>query len=175
MAATTALSLKRPIAGREEDKSVKSIVNALDRTFADSIVSLKEIVRSVDPALLYRRAGDASIGEQILRSAAVIEQTFGGLTANLWDDPFEWTLPETLSTPASIEEYLSEVDSTRGSFFRSIQSDTDLSKYIPVPSGEPKTLIELLMDTLVRATEYRGRAVVTLKILSDEGSPRFII
>ena len=29
-------------------------------------------------------------------SAGTIEQTFGGITANLWDDPFEWTLPETL-------------------------------------------------------------------------------
>ena len=136
---------------------------------------MKEIVRSVDPALLYRRVGDVSIGEQILRSAAVIEQTFGGLTANLWDDPFEWTLPETLSTTESIDQYLSEVDSTRVSFFTSIQSDTDLIKYIAVPSGEPKTLIELLLETLVRTNDHRGRAAVTLKILSDEGSPRFII
>jgi len=30
-------------------------------------------------------------------------------------------------------------------------------------------------ETLVRTNDYRGRAAVTLKILSDEGSPRFII
>ena len=125
------------------------------------IESLKEIVRSVDPASLYQRTDDLSVGEQILRSAAAIEQTFGGLTANLWDDPFEWTLPETLSTSESIMEYLSEVDSTRRRGFESIDGDGALSKYVAVPSGESKTLIELLLETLVRASEYRGRAVAT--------------
>ena len=125
------------------------------------IDSLKEIVRSVDPASLYQRADDLSAGEQILRSAAAIEQTFGGLTANLWDDPFEWTLPETLSTSESIVEYLSEVDSTRRRVFESIDGDGALSKYVAVPSGESKTLIELLLETLVRASEYRGRALAT--------------
>jgi hypothetical protein len=101
--------------------------------------------------------------EQILRSAAVIEQTFGGLTANLWDDPFEWTLPETLSTPQLIVEYLSEVDSSRQRAFSSIGDDEELCKYVSVPSGEPKTLIELLLDTLVRASDYRGRAIAAIK------------
>jgi hypothetical protein len=157
--------LKRPIAGREEDKSVNSVVNALDRAFADSIAGLKELIRSVDADLLYRRVGEVSVGEQVLRSAAVIEQTFGGLTANLWDDPFEWTLPETLSTSESIIEYLTEVDSTRQSFFKSIQTHADLNKYVPVPSGEQKTLIDLLLETLVKASDYRGRAAIALKIL----------
>jgi len=123
------------------------------------IDSLKEIVRSVDPALLYQRDNDLSAGEQILRSAAAIEQTFGGLSANLWDDPFEWTLPETLSTPVSIVEYLSEVDSTRQRVFNSIDDDGALSKYVAVPPGESKILLELLIETLVRASDYRGRAV----------------
>jgi len=127
------------------------------------IDSLKEIVRSVDPALLYHRADHLSVGEQILRSAATIEQTFGGLASNLWDDPFEWTLPETLSTSESIVEYLSEVDSTRRRVFESIDGDGALSKYVAVPSGESKTLIELLLETLVRASEYRGRAVAATK------------
>lgn len=121
---------------------------------------MKKIVQTVDPELLYRRVSDVSVGEQILRSAAVIEQTFGGLTANLWDDPFEWTLPETLRTSESIFDYLSEVDSTRQRFFESIQGDTDLKRYVPLPSGETKTLIELLVETLVRASDYRGRARV---------------
>lgn len=126
------------------------MVSALDGAFASLIDSLKELVRSVDPELL-------------LRSAAAIEQTFGGLTANLWDDPFEWTLPETLSTPESIVEYLSEVDSTRQRFFGSIEGDSALSKFVAVPSGEPKPLIELLLETLVRASDYRGRAQNTFR------------
>ena len=142
------------------------MVSALDGAFANLIDSLKVLVRPVELDLLYRRSESASIGEQILRSAAAIEQTFGGLTANLWDDPFEWTLPETLSTSESIVEYLSEVDATRQRVFQSIDGDAALGKYVAVPSGEPKTLIELLLETLVRASEYRGRAVATLKILS---------
>ena len=151
------------------------MVSAFDGAFAAVIDSLKELVRSVDAELLYRHPPAVSVGEQILRSAAAIEQTFGGLTANLWDDPFEWTLPETLSTSGLIIDYLSEVDLTRQRVFTSIDGDGALSKYVAVPSGESKTLIELLLETLVRASQYRGRAVATLKILSGEGSPRFII
>ena len=125
---------------------------------------MKELVRSVDQDLLYRHPPAVSVGEQILRSAAVMEQTFDGLTANLWDDPFEWTLPETLSTPESIIEHLSEVDSMRQRVFDSIDDDGALSKYVAVPSGESKALVELLIETLARACDYRGRAVVTLKI-----------
>ena len=116
-----------------------------------------------------------SIGEQILRSAAAVEQTFGGLTANLWDDPFEWTLPETLSTPAAIVDYLSEVNSARERFFSSIESDEAFIKLISVPSGEPRVLVDLLIETLVTASDHRGRAIATLKILSSEGAARFII
>lgn len=104
--------------------------------------------------------------EQILRSAAAIEQTLGGLTSNLWDDPFEWTLPETLSTPELVIEHLTEVDDLRQRFFSSITGDETLSKLVSVPSGEPRALVELLLETLVRASDYRGRAVAALKILS---------
>ncbi len=127
---------------------------------------MKKIVRGVDSELLYRRVADVSLGEQILRSGAVIEQTLGGLTSNLWDDPFEWTLPETLSTSDRVIDHLSEIDALRQTFFRSIANDDALSKYVSVPSGEPKALIDLLLETLVRASDYRGRAVATLKILS---------
>lgn len=147
------------------------MVNALDRAFADLIVSLQEIVRLVDPALLYRPAAGGSVGEQVLRSAAAIEQTFGGLTANLWDDPFEWTLPETLSTPALIIEYLSEVDASRERVFNAIDDDAALSKYVSVPSGESRPLIDPLIETLVRASDYRGRAVSHKK--AQEGTKDF--
>lgn len=137
----------------------RDIVNHLDREFAESIIRLKELVRSITSDKLYRKPPAVSIGENILRSAAVMEQTFGGLTANLWDDPFEWTLPETLSTADRIIEYLSEVDSARQRAFNSILDDSALSKYISDSSGEPRRLISLLLETLVTAADYRGRAL----------------
>jgi hypothetical protein len=132
----------------------RETVNNLDREFASLIDSLKDLVRSVPADLLYRNPPAVSIGEKILRSAAAIEQTCGGLTANLWDDPFEWTLPETLSNADLIVEYLSEVDATRERAFSSIVDDSALSKYISVPSGEPQLLIDLLRQTLAKAGDY---------------------
>src|SRR5215207_6369749 len=137
----------------------REIVDHLDREFSSLIHSLKDLVSSVPPDLLYRNPPAVSIGENILRSAAAVEQTCGGLTANLWDDPFEWTLPETLSNIDLIIEYLSEVDLTRRGAFNAIVDDSALSKYISVPSGEPRLLVSLLLETLVRASDYRGRAV----------------
>ena len=153
----------------------REIVNHLDSELASLIRNLKELVNSVPQDLLYRNPPPVSIGENILRSAAVIEQTCGGLTANLWDDPFEWTLPETLSTADRIVEYLSEVDVARQRAFTSIVNDGALTKYISVPSGEPRLLVSLLVETLVTASDYRGRALATSKILFGDGAPGFII
>jgi len=109
-----------------------------------------------------------------LRSAAVIEQTCGGLTANLWDDPFEWTLPETLSNGDLIVDYLSEVDRLRQRAFESITDDSALTMFVSTPTGE-RPLVDLLLETLRRSSDHRGRAAATIKILSGEGTPRFII
>jgi hypothetical protein len=115
-------------------------------------------VQSVPPDLLFRHPPVVSVGENILRSAAIVEQTCGGLTSNLWDDPFEWTLPETLSSPDLIVEYLSEVDLARQRAFSTIRDDSELSKFISDPNGE-RLLIGLLLETLVKAADFRGRAI----------------
>ena len=139
----------------------REIVQQLDQAFAKLIDSLKDLASSVPPDLL-------------LCSAAVIEQTCGGLTANLWDDPFEWTLPETLSNADRITEYLSEVDLARQRAFNTVRDDSALTKYISAPTGE-QLLINLLLETLVKACDYRGRAVATMKLLSGQGTQGFII
>ena len=144
-------------------KSERQIVQHLEQQFSELIESLKDLVRSVPTELLYRHPPAVSIGENILRSAAVVEQTCGGLTSNLWDDPFEWTLPETLSSPDRVVEYLSEVDAARQRAFSSIQDDSSLTKFISDPSGE-RLLISLLLETLVKASEYKGRAVAVLRV-----------
>ena len=154
-------------------KTDREIVQYIDREFAGLLKSLKDLASSVPGKLLYR-SPPASIGECILRSGAAIEQICGGLTSNLWDDPFEWTLPETLSNSDLIVDYLSEVDRLRELAFNSISDDGVLTKYISAPNGEQQ-LINLLLETLVRASDYHGRAVATIKMLSGEGTPRFII
>ena len=127
-------------------KTDREIVQKIDEEFAALIKNLKDLARSVPP-------------ENLVRSAAVIEQMCGGLTANLWDDPFEWTLPETLSNADRVIEYLAEVDVARQRTFDSID-DAALSKYIAVPSGESLQLISVLLQALVKASEYRGRAML---------------
>jgi hypothetical protein len=146
----------------------REIVDHLDREFAALIQSLTDLVRSIPSSLLHRPPPAVSVGVSIIRSAAVIEQTCGGLTANLWDDPFEWTLPETLSNADLVAEYLAEVDLMRQGLFNSILDDSALSKYISGPSGEPRMLVSFLLETLVSAGDYRGRALAVSKILSDE-------
>ena len=127
-------------------KTGREIIQQIDAEFASLIKNLKDLARSVPP-------------ENLVRSAAAIEQMCGGLTSNLWDDPFEWTLPETLSNADRVVEYLSEVDLARERAFDAID-DGALTKYVSVPSGESKVLISLLLETLVRASELRGRASV---------------
>jgi hypothetical protein len=119
-------------------------------TSADTLYS---VTPSVDASSI------TSVGENILKSAAAIEQTFGGITSNLWDDPFEWTLPEYLSTPGKVIEHLIEVEETRKRAFSSFDSDACLLKHVAMPSGETKPLVELLLETLVSAARYQGQAI----------------
>jgi hypothetical protein len=116
-----------------------------------------------DEVLYYRAADDAdpiiklTVGENILRSAAIVEMTFGGITTRLWDDPFEWTLPEAMPSSVEIIEYLNEVERTRIRGFGFLRSDRDLARSIPAPR-ELRPIGELLLETLARAEHYQGRA-----------------
>ncbi len=110
-------------------------------------------------------------GEYILRSAAAVEQCFGGITTRLWDDPFEWTLPESLSTNELITGYLEEVEDTRTKAMAFFTSDTDLLKKLPAPE-KVITIFELLLSTIRRAEHYQGRAFAVLQCFSDEKLPK---
>lgn len=113
-----------------------------------------------------------SCGELVLRSASAVEQTFGGLTCNLWDDPFEWTLPESLLTNEKVIEYLHEVEATRQRGFSLFKSDEDLYKEISNTANQLQSLNVLLIGTLVRASHYQGRAFATFHMFSDVRLPR---
>jgi len=163
----------------------REIVASFDREFSRLHFNACAVVEQISLEMLYavpEPAGSASvpgpvtsIGETVLRGAAAIEQTFGGITANLWDDPFEWTLPEYLSTPAKLKDYLGEVEATRKRAFASFSDDSCLLKHIAVPSGGTLPLIDLLLETLLSAAGFQARALVLVKILSGMSPPGFII
>jgi hypothetical protein len=108
-----------------------------------------------------------SCGEYILQSAGAVEQTFNGITAKLWDNPFEWTLPEALSDNSLILEYLKEVEATCRRGFSFFQSDTDLSRELPAPE-KLKTIFELLLATSAAAENFQGRALALFRLFSNE-------
>jgi hypothetical protein len=154
------------------------IVESLDREFSRLHSSSCTLVEQITDETLYyiSNAGrPLSVGESILRCAAEIERTFGGITANLWDDPFEWTLPEHLSTKSKIIEHLGEVETLRQRAFTSFSDDACLSKHVATPSTETQSLIELLLKTLLRAADHQSQARATLKTLSGIEPPGFII
>ena len=159
--------------GRWVNESMNKFIECLDRQFAQLHTGSHKLIQMISPELLYRQPGPSistplhSCGEQVLRSAAIVEQTFGGITTNLWDDPFEWTLPESLPTPDKVAGYLDEVDATRKRGFELFKSDADLVKEIMSPSGYTQ-LLPLLLDTLTRAAHHQGRARATFEILQAE-------
>ena len=147
------------------------VIETLDRQFAQLCNGWQEVIQELNSETIYRRPNAnlraLSCGEHIVRSARIVEQTFGGITANLWDDPFEWTLPETLATPESVLDYLREVEATRRRGFELIKTEEDLTKEIMTASGA-RQLMSLLLDTLVRAGHHLLSAREVLKQLSSD-------
>jgi len=138
-----------------------------DHEFLRLQLRWRELIQAIEPSKIYKRTSvhELSLGEQIVRSAGAVEQTFGGITANLWDDPFEWTLPENLATREKLLEYLDEVEATRQRGFGLFKNDEDLLKEVMTPSGKMH-LASLLLDTLVRARNQQLRAEEIKKQIS---------
>jgi len=148
---------------------MRQIIKSFDEQFQKIHQRSRELIAGTSPDNLYRRRESKAAtttplsgGEYVLRSAAVVEQTFGGLSTNLWDDPFEWTLPETLFSPAKVVEYLDEVEATRNLGFELFKGDDELLKDIVGPAGNVQ-LAHLMLDTLVRAAHYLGAAEATFE------------
>ncbi|HYX28256.1 MAG TPA: hypothetical protein VE863_06795 [Pyrinomonadaceae bacterium] len=131
---------------------MNDFINWFDREFKTLHADWRASIAQLDQSNFYsaneQRLSPAA--EQILRSARIVEQTFGGITANLWDDPFEWTLPETLTTRDKLIGYLDDVRDARERGFRLFQEDQDLLKSVMAPQGSTQ-LISLLLDCLVQA------------------------
>jgi hypothetical protein len=138
-------------------------MNALITWFDQEFTLLESdwcvLIEQLDEAGLYSEKQQqlCPAAEQILQSARIVEQVSGGITANLWDDPFEWTLPETLTTREKLISYFAEVSTARAHAFEFFADDTDLRKTVMAPRG-PTQLISLLLDALVRARHHRLQA-----------------
>ncbi len=157
---------------------MNSLLNSFDRQFSALYSRSCELIEKIPTATLYRQPRSLnqsfqmfSCGEYVLRSAGRVEQAFGGITTKLWDDPFEWTLPEELSTNEKVLEYLRQVEETRHKGFVFLQSDEDLRRQIPAPENL-KTLFEILLETVAHAEHFQGRAFAVFQMLSDEKLPR---
>lgn len=153
---------------------MKTFIDLLDAQFLNLHQRSCQLIQKTPHEKLYWQPREIpkdfpvnSVGEYVLRSAGRVEQTFGGLTTKLWDDPFEWTLPEALSTNDLILNYLSEVEETRRRGFALFHSDDDLLRELPAPE-KLKTIFSLLVETLATAENYQGRAIAIFKIFSDE-------
>jgi hypothetical protein len=153
---------------------MKTLIESFDRQFLLLHARSLEIIARTPLEKLYWQPREIealfpvnSCGEYILRSAGAIEQTFGGITTRLWDDPFEWTLPEELSTNDLILNYLNEVEETRKRGFALFQSDEDLRREMPAPE-KLKTIFALLLETIARAENFQGRAVAVFREFSEE-------
>ena len=157
---------------------MNTMLDAFDRRFAVLHSRSASLLEAIDPGDLFRKPRETSnsmalfsCGEYILRSAATVEQTAGGIMMRLWDDPFEWTLPEKLSTVPLVIEYLDEVESTRKRAFRFIDSDDALQKQIPAPENL-HTIFDLLLGSIATAEHYQGRAFALAHVLADVKLPR---
>ena len=140
----------------------------LEREFVRLHENSNALLRVVPADKLYWQpsAAAASCGENILRGAAAVEQVSGGISVNLWDDPFEWTLPESLGTTERVAAYLDEVEAARRRAFASIHDDRDLGKTIMPPAGVAATLFAVLLEALARAAHHQGRATAVLSLIA---------
>ena len=90
----------------------------------------------------------------------------GGITTRLWDDPFEWTLPEKLYNEALIEDYLDEVEESRLRAFSYLRTDEDLARHTPAPT-QLKTIEAILRNTLAIADAFAESAAGTDAVRSS--------
>ncbi len=150
---------------------MKTFIQIFDRKFFEIYQNSKRIIEKTPDEIIYKQLNKSetdfpfnSIGGNILRSAGAVEQTFGGITVRLWDDPFEWTLPEELKTGAKIVEYLEETEATRRRGFGLFATDEDLKKEIPAPDALTN-LFQILLETALKAGHFQGRAAAVFQSL----------
>ena len=144
---------------------MRELIGSFDRQFIDLYFRSRELIQTTGDTQLYLRPDEnatsmraSSVGEFVVRSAAAVEQMIGGITTRLWDDPFEWTLPERLRYTEDVLNYLDEVEATRQRGFAFFKNDDELRLTLPAPV-EMRSLHEILLETLASAERLHGQAV----------------
>jgi len=112
-----------------------------------------------------------SCGELISHSMGTIEAACNGILNNFWDDPFEWTLRESLPNHQYLSEYAGEVIAVTKETFALLKTE-DLEKKIYLPNGEPTNIGKLLLKTLLHAVHHRGQLYAYVHLLTDAKLPR---
>ena len=151
---------------------MRELIDTFEAKFHELSGESLALVETVEPQHLFRKPEKFantlelfSCGEFILRSAGAVEQTFAGITSRQWDDSFEWTLPEYMTSPERIAVYLSEVVNITRRGFSFFQSDQDLLRVLPAPR-EMKPLVEILLDCYARAARFQGKAIAVSKLIT---------
>ena len=146
------------------------ITEILKTSYLDCLSRSELLLKKVPAQLLFHDLGEGkrlehlSVGYYLLRSAGALEQVVGGMTRRLWDDPFEWTLPEALASHDAIERYLSEVRDSVISGFSIFTSDAELLRDLPAPV-KIKPIAAALIEALSLANERQGRAIAIFDAL----------
>jgi len=148
---------------------MRALIEELESEFAGVEARLRSLLDATPETLLFAKPFPGgrtmiaiSAGGCIIRAAAMIEQAFLGITRRLWDDPFEWTLPEELSTREAILEYLDEVLDTRKKGMAFLISDADLTRQLPAPEAL-RSIFAVLIEALLRAEHFLGKAEVLMR------------
>src|ERR1051325_3988649 len=104
---------------------MNDFINWFDHEFKRLEGDWRALIDQLDSSSLYSESRQqlSPAAEQIVRSARIVEQVSGGITANLWDDPFEWTLPETLRNKDKLIAYVREVRDARELAFQFFKDD----------------------------------------------------
>jgi hypothetical protein len=151
---------------------MRTLIEGFDAEFTAVEERLRSLLEMTsDPLLFAKPFNDEktlvehSVGGFVIRAAAMIEQAFLGITRRLWDDPFEWTLPEELSTRDAIRKYIDEVTETRMTGMAFLASDADLTRQLPAPE-KLRTIFAVLVDALLRAENLRGKAETLLHVVN---------
>ena len=154
---------------------MRTLIQSFESKFRQLNERSADLIKTIDPVELFRKPPRFentmvifSTGEFVLRSAGALEQVFAGIMTRLWDDPFEWTLPEYMGTPERILDYLDEVGETTARGFQFLATDDDLLRCLPAPR-DITPIVEILLGAYECAARFQGQAHAVARLLSERG------